>query len=224
MEVLADFLVFTKMNLFGWEIRTMFRRYTSAGALVELFDVLSTVKVWRLRRQLRGLRASLTNRGLILDGELPVRFDVLVVGPGGSGSTELIEHISKYYICNSPTDSDGLKHLPAPPSLDLAKKVLFVHGEVQAIKSSLSRRGILLIQLIKLWPTGLTHKFRDRISLEYLARLQSNSFEKDSGFETLFIHYNELFESGQRISEFLGNKDGFVETFPIRRSRKSAGK
>jgi hypothetical protein len=200
----------------------MFRRYMSGGALIELLDVLSTVKVWRLRRQLRGLRATLKKRKLILDGKSPVRLEVLVVGPGGSGSTELIEHISKYYACNSSKDIDGLKHLPAPPLLDIADKILFVHSEVETIKSSLSRRGILLIQLIKLWPHGLRLKFRDRISLECLARLQATTFEKDSRFETLFVHYNDLFESGQRISEFLGNKDGFVETFPKRRSRKSA--
>ena len=222
--MLADFLVLIKINLFGWEIRTMSRRYTSVEALRELLDVLSTVKVWRLRRQLLGLGATLKKRQLILSGNLPVRLDVLVVGPGGSGSTELIEHISKYYFCNSPADSDGLKHLPTPPSLKVAEKILFVHSEVEDIKNSLSRRGTLLIQLVKLWPPGLPLKFKDRISLKYLAGLQATTFEKDSRFETLFVHYNDLFESGQRISEFLGNKDGFVETFPKRRSRKSAGK
>ena len=222
MEVLADFLVFMKRNLFGWEIRTMLRRYTSHGACSELLHVLSTVDFSRLPRQLRGLRASLMKRKLILDGLVSVPLDVLIVGPGGSGSTEFIEHVSKYYVCNSPKDSDGLKHIPTLPSRKIAEKILFVHGDIDDIRSSLSRRGILLIQLIKLWPAGLPLKSRDRFSLESLIRLQSSSFESESGIETLFVHYNDLFESGERISRFLGHKDGFVETFPRRHSRKSA--
>jgi hypothetical protein len=219
--VLADFLVFMKINLYEWEIRTTLKTYTSHVAMTELLDVLSTVKFGRLPRQIRGLRASLRNRKVYLGQDLPVCLDVLVVGPGGSGSTELMEHISKYYVCNSPTDSDGLKHLPSPPSLKLANKILFVYRDFKDIKRSLSRRGIYLFQLVKLWPQGVSLKLGDRISLEFLIRRQVISFESDPGVATLFVHYKDLFESGQQISEFLGNKEGFVETFPRRRTLTS---
>jgi len=200
----------------------MLKTYTSYVAVVELLDVLSTVKFWQLPRQIRGLRESLRNRKVNLGQNSPVFLDVLVVGPGGSGSTELMNHISKFHRCNSPTDSDGLKHLPSPPAHKLANKILLVHRDVEEIKSSLSRRGIALFQLIKLWPPGFSLRLSDRISLEFLIRRQVISFETESKVEILFVHYKDLFESGQRISEFLGNKEGFVETFPKRQTLKSA--
>ena len=202
----------------------MLRTYTSRVAFVELLDVLSTVKFRLLPHQLRGLRASLRNRKVNLVQNLPACLDVLVVGPGGSGSTELMKHISKYYVCNSPTDSDGLKHLPTPPSPKLAKKILFVYRDIEDIKASLSRRGIALFQLIKLWPPGISLRLADRISLEFLIRRQALSFESEPRVATLFVHYKDLFESGQQISKFLGNKEVevFVETFPRRRTLISA--
>ena len=220
--MLADFLVFMKINLFEWEISTMFKTYTSRVAFVELLHVLSTLKLKRLPRQFRGLRACLRNRKVSLGQNSPVCLDVLVVGPGGSGSTELMKHISRYYVCNSPTDSDGLKHLPTPPTPKLANKILFVYRDVEDIKRSLSRRGIALFQLMKLWPPGISLRFGDRISFEFLIRRQAISFENEPAVATLFVHYKDLFESGQQISEFLGHKEGFVETFPKRRTLISA--
>jgi hypothetical protein len=75
---------------------------------------------------------------------------------------------------------------------------------------------------MKLWPPGISLRFGDRISFEFLIRRQAISFENEPAVATLFVHYKDLFESGQQISEFLGHKEGFVETFPKRRTLISA--
>lgn len=155
----------------------------------------------------------------ILSGKLPLRLEVLIVGPGGSGSTTLMKHVSKYYECNDPSDEDGLKHLPAPPRPELAEKIIFVGGEVKDIKASIIRRGYLLHQVLKLRPYSSIWKLGGSFNFEFLVQLQRSKFSEFLETPVLFVDYNDLFESAQTISNFLGHRDGFVSTFPKRRER-----
>jgi hypothetical protein len=155
----------------------------------------------------------------ILSGNVPVRLEVLIVGAGGSGSTELIKHVSRYFRCNLPNDRDGLKHLPTPPPFALAEKIIFVVGGVKEMKKSLKRRGLLLFQVLKLRPYTSTWKLGGSFNFEHLARLQMAKFSESRHTPVLFVDYNDLFESAQTISNFLGHRDGFVSTFPKRRER-----
>jgi hypothetical protein len=157
----------------------------------------------------------------ILSGNVPVRLEVLIVGAGGSGSTELIKHVSRYFRCNLPNDRDGLKHLPTPPPPALAEKIIFVVGGVKEMKKSLIRRGLLLFQVLKLRPYSSTGKLGGSFNFESLAELQRSKFSEFLETPVLFVDYNDLFESAQMISDFLGHRDGFVSTFPKRRERTS---
>lgn len=160
-------------------------------------------------------------RGDILSGRLPLRLEVLIVGPGGCGSTTLLRHVSKYFNCNDPADKDGLKHLPAPPPPELAEKIIYVGGEVNDMKESLRRRGWILRQVLKLRPYPSMWKLGGSFNFEFLVQLQRGKFSELRGTPVLFVHYNDLFESAQIISDFLGHKDGFVSSFPKRQERKS---
>jgi hypothetical protein len=170
-------------------------------------------------RQIVNLIKSMASRAQNLGGRNPLGLQVLIVGPGGSGSTTLIDHVSKYFICNDRNDLDGLKHLPSPPPSRLAQKIVFLHGEVQDVKKSLERRHLLHLQILKLRPKlGFWGLFKNW-DFESLTRLQMKKFVEESQTETLFIRYDELFESAEKLSNFLGHKDGFVENFPKRIQR-----
>ena len=173
---------------------------------------------------LRNTRYALINRKLILSDKNPVCLDVLVVSPGGSGSTELIKHIAKYFDCNSLHDKDGLKHLPAPPPPEIAKKILFVYRDFEEIRDSLKRRNSVHLQIKKLRSDGMFVGSKAYWSLEVLIEMQARAFAQESRVETLFIHFSELFESAEKISDFLGNREGFVENFPKRRGGGSRAK
>ena len=172
-------------------------------------------------KRMCNLRKAITMRERILSGNLPLRLEVLIVGAGGSGSTELIKHVSKYFTCNLPNDKDGLKHLPTPPPPALAEKIIFVVGEVKDMKKSLRRRGFLPFQVLKLRPYSSTWKLGGSFNFETLAKLQRSKFSEFLETPVLFVDYNDLFESAQTISDFLGHRDGFVSTFPKRRERTS---
>jgi len=160
-------------------------------------------------------------RKSILGGNFSAPLDVLVVSPGASGSTELIGHISKFYTCNSSGDRDGLKHLPTPPPAGVAKKIIFLYRDFPVIKRSFKKRKLVHLQLMKLRPSGLSFASREYWNLKSLIDMQAKAFAQDSGFETLFINFSELFESAPKIADFLGGKDGFVETFPKRRGERT---
>lgn len=167
------------------------------------------------------LRKCLARREKILSGKLPLRLEVLILGAGGSGSTTLIKHASNYYRCNDPFDRDGLKHLPAPPPPDLAEKIIYVGGDFKDVKISLRRRGLLLMQVLKLRPYSSTWNLAGSFNFEHLAHLQRTKFSESLETPVFFVHYNDLFESAQAISDFLGHRDGFVSTFPMREPRNS---
>lgn len=197
----------------------MARSYTNTRAPSPLVSnrLLRKFPFGRPYLRLRNTRYALINRRLLLNEENPVCLDVLVVSPGGSGSTELIKHIAKYFDCNSLHDRDGLKHLPTPPAPEIAEKIIFVHRDFEGIRKSLKGRNSVRAQLRKLRPDGLPFGSKEYRSLEALVEMQARAFAQNSRVETLFIHFNELFESAQIIADFLGDTEGFVENFPKRR-------
>ena len=201
-----------------------FRKFFRSTVVLRVRKFFRRTVVLRVRKFFSStvsLRESLAQRGRVLSGKLPLRLEVLIVSAGGSGSTTLIKHVSKYYRCNDPSDRDGLKHLPAPPPPDLAEKIIYVGGDFRDIKISLGRRGLLLPQVLKLRPYSSTWKLVGLFDFENLARLQRTKFSESLETPVFFVHYNDLFESAQAISDFLGHRDGFVSTFPMRYPRNS---
>jgi len=59
---------------------------------------------------------------------------VVVVSPGGAGSSLLLEELEKYLVVNSPTDRDGLKHIPRRPR-NVSQCILLTGTPVSVVRS-----------------------------------------------------------------------------------------
>jgi len=83
---------------------------------------------------------------------IPGDLELIIVSPGGVGTTFLIRHLSKFRKTNCPYDSDGLKHRVVPPKKlgELDVRVIFVDGQNEDIYYSLKRRCWLEMQSAKL--------------------------------------------------------------------------
>lgn len=56
--------------------------------------------------------------------------DLLIVSPGGVGTTFMLEFFGKHLRCNHPHDKDYLKHLPCPPKrYSPSTRFLYIYGE-----------------------------------------------------------------------------------------------
>ena len=70
------------------------------------------------------------------------RLDVVVISPGGVGSTLLIDQLAPHLRVNSRDDADHLKHLPRlPDDFPPYLKIIFIHGEIEDVVQSIRRRG-----------------------------------------------------------------------------------
>lgn len=146
---------------------------------------------------------------------------VVVVSPGGAGSSLLLKELEKYLVVNSPTDRDGLKHIPRRPR-NVSQCILLTGTPVSVVRS-LKRRGYLGVHgakmgslLAAVGPIWIQEKllFRE-------IRLQRRDFVR-SDLPTLVVDYSELWLSLQSIGEFLGIEESrFVRDFPPQRIRRS---
>jgi hypothetical protein len=153
------------------------------------------------------------------------QFSFLVISPGGAGTTMLLKHLSRFASVQSPHDRDGWKHLPQVPS---GIKVLFLYSEPLASARSLRRRGMLFSQSAKLGcvvcaflPSILVEKLIQRTMRAQIERYLHAEM-KEPG-RILCIPYEQLWQRVVDISDFLGlEAKGFVEDFPVRKTRQSS--
>lgn len=172
-----------------------------------------------------GVRANLW---VALLGRLGSRLKVrrvppnVICSPGGVATTTLISHVSKFTSVNTENDRDGLKHLPSP-SLVKNSRVMLVTGQPGRIVESLSRRGYLEAQAVKLQGLGVLRRAPDRSQLEdrlvNAVRDQEERFSRDD-LQVLVVRYEDLPGSAERIAHFFEVSDpAFVRSYPIKEVR-----
>jgi hypothetical protein len=156
---------------------------------------------------------------------VPAGTQVLVVSPGGVGTTMILEHLQRFVRVNDPHDLDGLKHLPRPPKFRGAQtRTVFLSGPADDIFDSLDRRGWveghgLLFGSFAIVLSGSQRK-RERFAVA-LAR-QREAWSAHRG-EIMFVDYGELWERLPELERFLGlEQTDFLRTFPQRRRRTVA--
>ena len=148
--------------------------------------------------------------------------EVMVVTPGGAGSTTLIAHIGKFKSVNDCNDADGLKHMLFPPRWlrsDSDVRVIFVDRSPDKIVASLERRGFLYEQLAKLGSIRgcLTSVPKARLQMMAALDCQKQNWRDAKLKNVMYVEYDELWQSTDRIAAFLGTTDvRFVSDFPRR--------
>ena len=151
--------------------------------------------------------------------------DVLIVTPGGTASTAMIEHISKFLPVNNINDSDGLKHQPFPPrwlSKNPQTKVIFIDRDVSKIIASLERRGYVKEQLAKLGSFGgcFAGTQSAKNMLKAAIDRQRQNWHNHPSANILFIEYETLWDKIETMRKFLGITDErFVNFFPRNEKR-----
>lgn len=147
------------------------------------------------------------------------RYGVLVISPGGVGSTAVIRALSNLVSCNHDDDRDGLKHLPSPHCVPPEQRIIYIYDQSKAVLKSLRCRQITIPQRLKLQRSiRETNEFV--LPMESLIDRQKRSFLDRPN--TLCIKYDELFESSGQISTFIGvSLEALEKVFPKRRARIS---
>jgi hypothetical protein len=156
---------------------------------------------------------------------VPAETQVLVVSPGGVGTTMMLEHLQRFVRVNDPFDRDGLKHLPRPPKFRSEQtRTIFLFGQPDDIFDSLNRRG---------WVEGLGSLFgsfatvlsgprgkRERFAAALARQREAWSAHRGA---IMFIDYGELWDRLPELERFLELEvTDFLRTFPPRRSRALA--
>ena len=147
--------------------------------------------------------------------------DVLVVSPGGVGTTFLIRHLSRFARTNLPTDADYLKHLPGPPPMP--PKTIFIRGDGESIYASIKRRGWVARQGAKLGSVGCVYSRGETQKAAFIAavRAQEQRWRQSEG-EVLFVDYDDIWRRAEDIMTFAGITDPcFITEFPQRQMRLS---
>lgn len=151
--------------------------------------------------------------------------DVLVVSPGGVGTTVLIDHISNFKKINDRDNADGLKHKFKPYNGKVdALKIIYIFGNYKSIYKSLKRREYFQTQMLH-FESILGTLSSKLISLNYFKKLaiaHKKNWMEAGNIEILFIDYEDLFESKMEIKKFLNiSEKDFLVNFPIRKTRLS---
>jgi hypothetical protein len=151
------------------------------------------------------------------------RLDVVVISPGGVGSTLLIDQLAPHLRVNSRDDADHLKHLPRlpddfPPDL----KIIFIHGEIEDVVQSIRRRGWVARHGSKL-ASVRSVLAAGEAQIDALRRAIAQQIAWFSGSDRrgiLKVRYEELWDRLDEISAFLGiDADAFRGAFPPQRPR-----
>jgi len=149
--------------------------------------------------------------------------DVLVVSPGGVGTTVLIDHCKKYLTINDRDNLDGLKHKIKPfNNFKKELKIIYIDGDSLDIYSSLKRRNYFQTQLLNFESLlgVISSRLVDIKKFEKLLKLHKRNWSNMTGENILFLNYENLFESSKKINTFLDIQEtSFIETFPKRKKR-----
>ena len=160
--------------------------------------------------------------------------EVLIVSAGGVGTTFLMEAIGKYKKTNTAIKIDGYKHLPIPPiSFNKQLKVIYVFGDPILASISLFRREYHHTQ------SHWVQKYHDsdyiipqNMTIDQYAQKEkdghlfkqhlNNWLEKYPIYPTMFVKYEELYDSLEAIATFLELPPSFLANFPKKKTRKSS--
>lgn len=160
--------------------------------------------------------------------------EVLVVSAGGVGTTFLMEAISQHKKINQNIKIDGYKHLPIPPiSFNKNLQVIYIFGDPIMASISLFRRQYHNTQSIwvqKYHPSSFTIPFQMNID-EYAKQEKDghqfkqhmdNWLKKYPLYPTMFIKYENLYDSLNELADFLELPPSFLSNFPKKKERKSS--
>lgn len=181
-------------------------------------------------KQLLDINHNILKKTIFLDKSI----EVLIVSSGGVGTTFLLDEIAKYKKVNIAKKMDGYKHLPIPPiSSNKNLKVIYVFGDPILASISLFRRKYHHTQ------SHWVQKYHDsefvipeNMTLDDYAKHQKNGHQfkqhldnwrkKYPMYPTMFIKYEELYQSLDALVSFLELPSTFLENFPEKRARKSS--
>lgn len=200
----------TRSSPWRWAVRTI--RPLIPGGILRFYRIL---RHWNRSR--RGPPPS------------AVPIDLLIVSPGGVGTTFLSEYIARYVSLNKSSDGDTLKHMPRPPEWlkpDRSMRVIFVDGADEEIYDSIARRGWVNVQGAKL---GSLCAIFTRGSIQKSAFLGSVHRQRrawqtwgDCGGRLLVVEYDRLWDEIDQIGDFVGApRETFKHYFPDRIPRNS---
>lgn len=158
--------------------------------------------------------------------------DVLVVSCGGAGTTLLIKSLKPYLRVNHPRDIDLCKHMPVPP-LRLygpTVKVIYVFDDPVTMLTSLFRRKYHPLQAIKLQeyyfpksPVARSETLTDYLQTGkdrfFFERHWQNWHDEFLMYPSLFLRYQAIPDSLDRIRDFLNLPQDFVDGFPEWKAR-----
>jgi hypothetical protein len=180
-------------------------------------DINKAIDVYKLYFQLFSLNLiSQFNKNNFTKKQLDLinSLDVWIVSPGGSGSTDLMLYLNKFFKTNSPKDQDLLKHKSSiPQCLDKNVKILFVYRDKEEIYDSLVRRNILRKQNYKLGAImpfksyKLFSKLYDKQNLNFFNFIHKNKI--------LYLKYPDFYNDKTKIVKFLGLANSYIDSFPV---------
>lgn len=182
------------------------------------------MKVWRWLNKIQVFPLGYITRNLV-PRFLPASMvpKVIVVSPGGVGTTFLMDHLARYTSINSSADSDFLKHLPGVPERWLAKgksRVIYVHGDFSRAYSSLKRRGWEKINYFKISGRPAGDLTEDEFILSATSQLNSFCGAANRHPESVFIvDFDKVWNEKEAIRRFLNLPEDFASSFPARKQR-----
>jgi len=136
----------------------------------------------------------------------------------------MIKYLSRFIECNDQDDKDGLKHVPYPAKTLAKSRILYLYDSPEIVCESLCRRGLDLVQALKLKASISILWDRGSIREELLFAIHEQiKLFKGCDFGTLLcIEYNDIWECKRDIAKHFGIVDpAFVENFPPRKPRKN---
>lgn len=167
-------------------------------------------------------------------GVLPSGIEVLVASAGGVGTTMLLRHIGRFRKTNHPSDHDGLKHIPIPPTdVGATAKYIYVFGDPIDSVISLFRRNYQSQQSRKLQRFQASKSIiGSGTTLHSYAKQRVNRLPIKLHFQnwhsfyiagpTLFVRYETMHDNVEAIASFVGLPGSFVDDFPVNQPRQSS--
>lgn len=159
--------------------------------------------------------------------------DVVVVSPGGVGTTELLNFLNRHCYASDALNHMGIKHLSAPcMSFGGARAALFVGGDPRLSALSVFRRGFhpqlsfFLNHVFLLGNRDTVEEYaalgRDLLGINAQAANWTTP-ERLVGlpYAVAYVDFRDLWESLPRVLSFLGMSPELVDDFPAEHPRNS---
>ena len=173
-----------------------------------------------IRKGIIGIIKTTANRFFFKNVDSSIK--LLIISVGGTATTTLMNHLSKYIKTNDPFDRDGLKHKRLINLSDY-QKVIYLIADPELAYFSLKRRNYLRGNCKKLGFLSYVFLYK-KLFIYEVNKVQSEWIKKSKKYPKKYLALNisEIFESDFIIKEFTGiNNDEFTTEFPKRKERIS---